>query len=452
MPRFDYDAPSTAAPAPTTPQKYGAELTDVTYKHSVVSSKAQDLSSLLTMIGGSSYNVDYYSQVLGENEEPRTYDPKQSKAQQQYLRIDNYELKLQGSINESIDPKDGRLTATGSAITYPYLIPNVGDVFIGDIGDGRAGLFSLTEVQKKTRFKQTCYEIYFMLTDIVDEALDTAIDAKVVKETHFVKDFIKYGQDPMLVDDRYNEGKDITAALHHLLNDYLSEFFSYVYETLLVPSGTSAVYDPFITKLILTLYDSHEHPMLSRITQLNTDDARFNKYLDIWTVLLQQGIRSLDTCFTSVNVLPARTFSRNPFLRTIAFSGIDLIVLPVTNNVPIDDVLGFSETSVVPVNAPTDTSTTPGPKVPSKSSVGLSVPDVEDTLGYVFSPEFYSNPNSSETQSNFENTVKAYLKEEHFDYKILIKFYEDRDNWTRFQRFYLTPVLMILLLYKQRSV
>lgn len=452
MPRFNYDTPVSPSPDTAPAQKFGAELTDPKYKHSVVSSKAQDLSSLITMIGGSSYNVDYYSQVLGANEEPRVYDPSQSKAQQQYLRIENYELKLQGSISDSIAPEDGRLSATGTAITYPYLVPNVGDVFIGDIGDGGAGLFALTEVQKKTRFKQTCYEINFQLIDIVDAELETGINDKVVKETHFVKDFIKFGQDPMIVDERYNEGKELTDALDHLLTDYLGEFFSYNYETLLVPSGKNAVYDPFITKLILTLFDAYEHPMLSRISQLNTDDARFSKYLDIWSVLLRQSSRLLDTCFTSVNVLPARSFSRNPFLRTIAFSGIDLIVLPITTNVPIDDVLGFADVSVVPVNVPEATTTPPASNESAESTTVRSVPDVEDTHGYVFSAEFYSNTKGSKTQSEFENTVKAYLNAEHFDYKTLIKFYEDSDNWTRFQRFYLIPVLMILLIYKQRSV
>lgn len=452
MPRFDYDVPVTPVVNSGESQKYGVQLTDPTYKHAVVSSKAQDLSTLLTTISGSSYNVDYYSQVLGKNEEPRNYDPSQSKAQQQYLRIDNYELKLQGSISDSIAPEDGRLTATGSAITYPYLTPNVGDMFISDIGDGRAGMFALTEVQKKTRFKQTCYEIFFQLVDIVDPELVNGINAKVVKETRFVKDYIRFGQDPILVEERFDEGIQITKAIDHLLSDYIGEFFSYNFETLLVPSGSSSVYDPFITKLILTLFDAYEHPMLARISQLNTDDARFNKYLDIWTILLQRSPHALDTCFTSVNVLPARTFSRNPFLRTVAFSGIDLIVLPITNNVPIDDVLGLSETLVVPKNAPTGTNATDGRTTPSNVIPGRTMPNVEDTLGYVFPETFYASPTGGENHSDFENIVKAYLNEEHFDYKTLINFHKDVRTWTRFQRFYLIPVLMILLIYKQRSV
>lgn len=452
MPRFDYDVPATPVVNSGESQKYGVQLTDPTYKHAVVSSKSQDLSALLTTIGGSSYNVDYYSQVLGKDEEPRVYDPSQSKAQQQYLRIDNYELKLQGSISDSISPQDGRLTATGTAITYPYLTPNVGDMFIGDIGDGRAGLFALTEVQKKTRFKQTCYEVFFQLTDIVDAELTTAINAKVVKETRFVKDYIRFGQDPVLVEERFDEGVQLTKAIDQLLSDYLGEFFSYNYETLLVPSGSSSVYDPFITKLILTLFDAYEHPMLARISQLNTDDARFNKYLDIWSILLQRSPHALNTCFTSVNVLPARTFSRNPFLRTVAFSGIDLIVLPITTNIPIDDVLGLSETPIVPKNAPLGTNTTKVTPQPSKVTTGLTMPNVEDTLAYVFPETFYTTPTGGEDHSDFENIVKAYLNEEHFDYMTLIKFHKDVRHWTRFQRFYLIPVLMILLIYKQRSV
>lgn len=452
MPQFDFDhSNSSVTQAPLEGRTFNTELTGINYKHSVVSSQDYSADMLLTGIEGSPYNVDYYAQMLKSTEEPRAFDPKLTGAFQQYQLINNYEIRMLDEFSTDYSDKDNRLTLQGSALTYPGLRPNVGDMLIGDIGDGKAGLFAITSAVKKTRFESTCYQINFELVYEMDGLLEKQINDRVVKRTHFVKDYINFGMDPVLASDRYMASKQLKEAVTDGLAEYLAEFYSYEYTTLLVPDDAMSTYDPFATSFILTIFETKDHPLIGKIRQLNTDDPQLKKYIDIWSVLLRQQTRLLDNVFSQVQVIPARSFSRNVLLQTVAFSGLDNIVLPVTRKMSADDVLGLAGVRLPVSN---NASYTPNQtQIEAFKQQGLkTVPDVKGSQQYIFSDAFYSTLKVTPEQTDFENLVKRYLNKEHLDYKELLSFFEQTDNWTSFQRYYLMPVLFMLLIYQLRSI
>ena len=447
MPQFNYDKESTTSIIPGTTKVFGGEITNKKYKHNIVDTQTNSLAMLLTSISGSSYNVDYYSQVLGASDELRAFDPNEVSVYRQYQLIENYEFKLQDEISKDYDDKDNRLTATGTAITYPGLIPNKFDMFISDIGDGIAGLFTITKAVKKTYFQQTCYEINFELMYIVDQEVYNNINSLVVERTRFVKDYIAFGKDPVMVDERYMASKDLDSLLTDMLAEYLSEFYSYEYSTLLTPYDTWKVYDPFVASFILMIFDVNTHPLLSKIKQYNTDDPQLFKYISIYTILLKQQIRLLDNCFSKSQIIPVKQFSTNHLLKTVAFSGLDRVVMPITRHLNIDDVLGIGKLTVFDDDIDDD-----APLIVKPAEGDYTIPNTEHSSSYLFTPAFYDNIKESSSQSDFENLVKKYLNKEYFDYKELLKFGESRDDWSRYQRFYLMPVLFLLFVYKIRSI
>ena len=149
MPSFKYPDPV----APKTPSTVA--VADKEYSHSIVDTKQQPLNSLVTRIAGSSRDVDYYSQVLSGAETPQTYSVNLAPHLQQYRLIEDFEIKQQ-DFDYSFSDETNEVSGSGTALIYPPLIPNIGDVFIADIGDGRVGLFSLTRVEKKSIFNQAC--------------------------------------------------------------------------------------------------------------------------------------------------------------------------------------------------------------------------------------------------------------------------------------------------------
>lgn len=429
-------------PVPHNPTKTPkAQLSDTLYRHSIVSSSNTPIDSLLTHIEGIRWTVDYYSQVLGEDEEPSTFDPSQTQAYQQYLEIKNYELVLQGELNKTTDATDQTMKISGTAITYPYMFPNVGDAFVADIGDGEAAIFTVTSVEKMSLFKRACYEIQFTIAHYMTQALETNLESKVVKHTEFVKDFMTYGQNPVIATvDKLKKDK-LEDILSDSLSDWLTEFYSNEYRTILVPTNQQVTYDPFIVRLITTLFDKSEHPILEEISLLNADDQNMNRYIDIWTVLLKREVYMLRTCFDEYFVIPTNKFNRNPFLQTIYWSGIKKVVMPKSENNYTDERLGF-------------TGYTHGEHFSENNLTSKSIktlPSVATSPTYVFSQKFYENLNGSGL-SDLEEYVANYLNYKANDWNDIYNLLKDRRDWDIMQRFYLTPVLLILAISELRGI
>lgn len=428
-------------PTTTTPtQSYTPDITDKSYKHSIVDVKRQPLGALLTHIEGSSWSVDYYSQVLGASEEVAPYDYNQAGVYQQYLYIKRMELKLQGQLNTTVDPTDQTVTVGGTAIMYPYMKPNFGDAFIAEIGDGNAGLFTITEVEKKSLFKQACYEVQFTLVKYVDEDIETNINSKVVKTTEFIRDFMTYGQNPIIATSEKLKYDNLTNLLDDTLNDWLGEFYSNEFRTILVPNGSTPTYDPFLTRMITKIFNKDEYPIIKQIDLLNVDDHNLNYYTDIWSVLLKRELYMLRPCFDEYYLVNSKQLNGNPFLQTAYYAGIKMIVLPKPEGNLADERIGL--TGILSGGMLT------GTDIPA---VGFTLPAMVNNNNYIFSQDFYLNK-SSVGMTDIEYMVHDYLHERALNWNKLTTAVESRHKWTRIQRFYAVPVLLLLLMSEIRSI
>lgn len=428
-------------PVPDMPSvKYTPVVSDVAYKHSIVSAKREPLGALLTHIEGSSWTVDYYSQVLGSDEEPALYDQAQSGTYQQYLHVRRYELKLQGELNTVVDPTDQTVSVTGSAIMYPYMKPNYGDAFIADMGDGQAGLFNIVEIEKKSYFKQACYEVQFTLAQYMTQEIEDNITSKVVKQTEFVKDFMTYGQNPIIATSEKMKYKNLTNLLEDSLNDWLSEYYSNEYRTILVPNGQIATYDPFITRMITTVFSTDDYPLIKEIDMLNVDDNNLNYYTDLWTLLIKRELYMLRNCFCDYLLIDSKQLNGNPFLQTAYYAGVNKILVPKPENNLADERIG--------INGIVSGGMLDGDV---SEDMEFSIPQISGSNDYVFSRDFYHNQDSTE-MTDLEYMVRDYLNERALNWNKLKSAIENRHSWTRIQRFYCVPVLLLLLMSEIRSM
>ena len=55
------------------------------------------------------------------------------------------------------------MAVNGTADVYPFIIPNVGDMFAADVGDGKEGVFTITSTEKKSLLKEAVYTIEYTL-------------------------------------------------------------------------------------------------------------------------------------------------------------------------------------------------------------------------------------------------------------------------------------------------
>ena len=203
------------------------------FKGSVVDSKVYPVSALLSHVEGSSWVVDYYSQLLGSNEELVGPQANQLGAYQQYRLIQKFEFKVTSPLSQQQDPESTTFKVTGGATIYSGLIPNVGDTFLADVGDGRTGQFNITASNRINVLEQSVYTVeYILLHYMTEQSQYDALQSKVVDTLTFVKGYLTYGKNPMIEQSSLSNVQSLVKYKSSLLTRYLNNFFSPAFQTL----------------------------------------------------------------------------------------------------------------------------------------------------------------------------------------------------------------------------
>lgn len=414
-------------------------ITEPEYKHSIVQSSDIPMGALLTQISGSSWTCDYYAQMLGTSESPLPFDIEQQEVYQQYQLIKGYELKLQGDLAQSYDSQTHITTITGTAIMYPYTRPNYGDMFVADVGDGKAGLFTITAVEEQSRYKQACYQIDFVMTKYMTSNLETAINERVVKKTSFIKNFMLYGQNPVVASSDKVQHDVYVNLIDDTFNDWLYEFYSNAHRTIVVPIDNEALFDPHLTKMILRVFDNERYPILANIVTYISADSQINPHTDVWSAIVERELYMLRNSFSDYTLRRTSAYSNNTHLQSIYYSSLDSIVAPVFENTRADERLGI-------VSSVADM-----PMPHNRSEAGSQwLPVFETQYDYVFSQGFY-NSLPLDQLSVIERMVIDYLNARAISDSNLMQMVQSRQTWSPIERFYYVPVLVLLMISQTRS-
>lgn len=314
------------------------------YKHSIVKQQDTPLSSLIAHVEGSSWTVDYYSQVKAVNEEATPYDDKQSPLNQQYHLIQSLELKLQDSSN-STDEKTQRIITEGSAVIYAGVIPNVGDVIISDVG-GIAARLNVSRIEKKVYFQTTVYEIDFNLVSYITTKPEVdKINSYVVKRSVFNRDLLTYGSNPVILEENYNDYTIASDVRQELIDDFLKEFFSNELSTFLVPGygRLNATYDPYVVEVFKAVVDINDHPLMRRLLTLNVNEIKDAYASSIWPVLLDPSVNRIRNVWRRAGPVSFLKFNINPSMHSFRYSGFKQCISPVEDLQNVDYYQGWAQ-------------------------------------------------------------------------------------------------------------
>jgi hypothetical protein len=189
-------------------------------------------SSLLTHIGGSSWVVNYYAQVLDKDSNLSGQQYTKNPVYQSYKKIVNLEIKVQTPLNTDQDDANKEMNVTGSGTLYPSVIPNEGDMFLADIGEGRKAVFRITSSRKNSIFKEACYDISYTLdTDNIDKQLD--LEQKTIVTYYFHKDFLINGNNPLVIKSDMDTLVNLKKVYDIMLYQYFKRFYSNEFKTLI---------------------------------------------------------------------------------------------------------------------------------------------------------------------------------------------------------------------------
>lgn len=448
--------PKTSAPPVEKPHE--PVISNPQYRGVTVDTRYIPNASLLSHVEGSSWTVNFYSQVLASDSALSGQNVTMNPIHQQYRLVKGMELKVSSSLNTSQDPVTKSLIIQGAANVYPFIIPNEGDMFLADVGDGREGVFKITAVERKSVFKETIHAIEYILIDYSTDERRGDLNSKVVQTLQFIRDFMNYGQNPLLEEEDYAVLTELQGRYLEIAARYFRAFTSNEYKTLIIPGQDFPVYDHFLVNATMSFFTTYDAPEIRTVRRLNVDGDDLLKSVTIWDVIKNRDISMLKYCNRKAGLVSSRTFERDPMLEGIYHSGIRYVVYPKDPELLVDYQLRPREKPLALEDLKDSSSQVRqlSDLIGDTAFEGLTLPDappihkvlVDDY--YVFSQDFYEDNNPG--QSLLEICVRDYLTGKALNNKALLALCQTHQAWGGLERFYYLPILLILIRASIRSI
>lgn len=421
------------------------------YKSVTVDNNVKPLGSLISYVEGAPWTVEYYSQVLGEHSDLREYDSGQSAAYQPYQRIKNLEIRVTAPLTGNQDEETATMVITGSAICYPYLIPNAGDVFIASTATANLSLFQVTKSLRKSFQRLSVYEIEYTmvaaLTTVHPRYLD--LQSKVIKDFYFHKDRMMEGLTPLLIPEDHDQLLQLEMTYGRMVRDYFRAFYNPDVSSLVVPGQTIKVYDHHLTNYVLRIVEVESAEEINRIRQITSERDPFVKQDQFWTAMIQREVGPIYYGRRKMGLLSVKVSPIIPVISSLRYSGIDYMVYPIypdtsirTSSDPYPYISG--EITITPTLS--GGSDLPGLLGGNRVIIdGVETPLIYPVTRddyYVLSQSFYEERDDT---SVLERLVWDYLKGNALSLSPLTMLVQQYYHWPRLEQFYYGPILLTLI-------
>ena len=279
----DLPVPVEREQTPITPKP--GQRPDGEFKNSVVDVRKRSVETLMAHVDGSHWKVDYYRQLLTIDMEPTAFQITQYPPFQQYEKINGYPIRVVSPISSSQNAETLLFTVNGSGILPFAIIPNVGDVFRADIGDGRYGIFSITNIVRKTILKDSVYEIDYSLLRYSTDEINKILDSRVVRELFYSDDHLGSGRGPLITSKELNDYRSISKIVNRLIFQHIHKFLDKDNTTLVVPSTVYKIYDPYFSLFWDKIIPKEKLNLLD-IPNIYIVGDEYKEYRTIWNLIL----------------------------------------------------------------------------------------------------------------------------------------------------------------------
>lgn len=429
MSLFDVDE-SVPIPKPEQPV-----INPTPYKGVPVDTQVIPLKTLLTAIEGRRWVVTWFSQVLGGDNEVAAQQDSRLAINQQYKRINDLELKVTDPIpvNPTYNVESTEFDARGRANMYPGVIPNPGDMFIADVGDGRPGLFIvISPVEQKTIFTQTTYSIEYTLKQYLTPEDHQDLLEKTIREYYFIRDFLDTGINPLITTEAHEQYRELLEMRNVLPMEYLNQYIDREFSTLLVPDFETRTYDPFLTTFVDTCFGDRVTEVYMRgLNKPTVMDDRQRLPVTLFDAIVDLRPRTLKRAEKEIKLLPTRAFHANPYYGGIRYSGIPYVVYPPN---PRQGSAWAGEDWV-------SRGLPPAPPVNADGT--RDIPGAFLDGYYVFSKAFYDR--DTDNLSILEALVWQMFDNDTVDPAKVLELWDKSYDWSALSQFYYLPVLYALI-------
>lgn len=458
-------------------------------KSVIVDNKEIPTNHLLSHVRGYHITVDYYHQAINEDSRVKPEDIGDGVLFQQYRKIKNFEFKISSPNSADQNDEDKVFTVRGSGIIHNGIIPNEGDMFAMDVGDGRIGYYNITQSLRLSVMKESVYQIEYSLSFFNNQSPERveALETKVLETYHYVRDYLLYNKKPLLVDNEYQILLKLKKKYKEIYDNYFRWFFSNEYRCFLLPGQSVSILDYYINELIKVLATKEtDNFNLQWMQSINIEDDNYLRYPQLFDALKYRDLSYLKIGYKYMGITSTSHFQRDPMMENIRYTGIKYIVYPDSRRTHDDDkynglVKGFTNDLIqktyglhdkdTPLVVPMEliltphvinnnTNLPPPKKVEPKyqyplikevkfdGSLVKYIHNVDFTDTYVFSKQFYESmieDREVKDLSLLELLTIKYLKQQNYPIYTLELLVDDYYNWSKLNQFYYLPILMILM-------
>lgn len=442
------------------------------YQGIAIDTKYSPKSSMLQWINGSNWRVNYFSQNLKGNQEPTPLDINRQPPYQTYRRIMNINIKVSQPLDISQDERIRTFSVTGSGHMYPGVTANQGDMIVGDIGDGRLGLFTVTSAIRETFLNDSTFAIQWKMIGFLNDTYFNDLTRKTIMTFHWSQNNLLAGCSPFVTEEAYNDAIEFGKQRKEIIRRWISDFFSIEHSTFLVPDQMVKTYDHFVTKAMIAMVDTITDQRMRRVKLLNVMSEPVMKQPTVWDALLYQDSSRLCGATERAHLVSTRISRWRPELQAIGYTGIPRFVFPIEASTDVDSQYnGYNNLSYegVPFEEGKPRRMPPGilptqlernepwfkRLAPNEQSLDEAwrtpatiKPVVIDNY-YVFSEAFYFK--DAVMQSKLEQLTWAMINREPLKMDQLKDVMRCCFEWDNLERFYYHPILIALLKYALRN-
>lgn len=440
--------------APTQPKPDVVRAFAPSVKTAVIDTRYTPQSDLLAYIEGSTWVVDYYSQILDASDELGGQDVAALAPLKQYRRIWSMELKVTQDLSQvSVDPTTNESTLQGGANVYPFLVPQVGDMFRAGIADGREGIFKVTKVSPMQIFTDRAHVIEYQLVGANDPVRVYDLDIKTIITYYYVRDFLLNLQNPLLEEADYYASRKLEAFYYDMAHLYFSQYYSRETLTLIIPAQTVYTYDHGLTAFVKTIMETFDDVHVQSIRQMNIGEEGNITSNSLWDMLERRDPKLMKFIYTKAGLISTENFHKSALMAGMRYTAISRIVYPIDPKRNVDFQLCSAYDKVLCAeNIVSTMDPYVPPEPPTDGSVGEMPPikPVDMANGYVLSEAFYTR--SGEGYSLLEKLLLDYL-----DFKIIaardvLKLCDSSYEWGPVEKFYYFPLVLLLIRYNLRRL
>jgi len=426
------------------------------FKGPVVDTKKTQYDTLSTFYAGQKWPVDYYSQVGSRDSTAASFSRDTPVTYGTYRKIRGFELVVETAItNDQNSSEANGFDSTGNGIVYHCIIPQNGDLFIADFGNGRNVLFEAYSPKKLGVYEESPHRVEWKAVDFVDDALFSRLEASTIETLYFDRENFRNNLKCLLNKEEVDSIRRLNNAWRRLIGLYFKDFFSDQFSTFQVPGqyvdGVHVpTYDPNVVKYLRKTLSVSQHAMVHKIIELDCSGDPAADQLSLFDMLAKRDWELLYSCSHHFNAQPIDCYRSYPKLHSVYFSGMRRVVSARDISFTVNHPTGSMAGSVLEIMKA-------GPERPemrsilpqltkggteSKPSYGRYIKRVLCDDYYVFSKEFYTGEGEV---SMLERMVQHRMKGQGIDLVDLADLADYAPRFDNLERFYYIPIILTLI-------